>query len=154
MFYIDIGRVKVWRSNFITPFYFHSCLWCWQLTKEVKYFYLAFASLVSLRTPNSFLQPAISRHSKREMSCLSLKIKISVNYKFTAERNCWSKQFCLRSRVTYTAVTASCVCVATRLISRSAKLSVHVTVNEQVTFKQSIAPANLAPILILTWRWK
>lgn len=153
MSYSDIGSVKVWRSNFITPFYFHSCLWCWQLRKEVKYFYLAFASLVSLRTwrtTDYFLHPAISRHRKREMSCLSLKIKKSVLCKFAVERNCWSKKFCLGSRATYTAATASCVFVATRQMSRPAKRSV----NEQVTFKRSIAPANLASILILTWRWK
>jgi hypothetical protein len=95
-----------------------------------------------------------SRHITRETFCLSLKIKKSLNYKFTAERNYWYKKTCLGIRVTYTAATASCIFTATLQVSLSAKCSVHVTVNEWVTFKRSLAPANLAPILILTWRWK
>lgn len=86
---IDIGSVKIWRSNFATLFHFQSRCSRWQLLKEVKYFYLAFASLVSLRTwrtPDSFLP--LTRHGRGEMSCLSLKIEKSVTYKFAAERNC------------------------------------------------------------------
>jgi len=68
-----------------------------------------------------FPPPEKSRHRTREMFCLSLKIKKSLNYKFTAERNYWSKKFCLGIRVTYTAATASCICTATHQMSRSAK---------------------------------